>query len=69
MSEWIKVNERLPEPNTTCLWFDGYSSMSGKPMMYVDKIVATEYGFDCIGNYLHNYTHWMPLPQPPETDK
>jgi hypothetical protein len=70
MSEWISVKDRLPNIGEHCLWFDGNATMSDYLRIHIDfTCKAGGNKVDCAVNYLHNYTHWMPLPQPPETDK
>ena len=57
---WIPVTERLPEENYNCLVCDdgfveeGYRNMVGG-------------WYDFHGDRLKFVTHWMPLPQPPES--
>lgn len=59
--KWIPVTERLPEKNYNCLVADdgtivyGYMNFIGEWM-------------DCLGDKLKYVSHWMPLPQPPETE-
>lgn len=67
MSEWIKIEDQVPERNTPCLlWHPSYGIVYG--------------GFDEDGEFCGNYggrwepetlpynnpTHWMPLPEPPQ---
>jgi hypothetical protein len=66
MSEWISVKDRLPEPETLVLSWDG-------------KYIQIEYfgfffGFEfgpatndpVFTNKGYKITHWMPLPEPPK---
>lgn len=64
MSDWISVKDKLPLPMIHVLWFDGNKTMhsSGWCPYYIDDI--DKRGF-MSRNYLHNYTHWMPLPAQP----
>lgn len=62
MSEWIKCSERLAERNQWVLWLDGEKTMR-TPFVHVDRINEKNEAFF---NYLHNYTHWMPLPDAPK---
>ena len=64
MREWIKVSERLPERKRWVLWLDGNKTMHA-PFVHIDYI--NDRNEACV-NYLHNYTHWMPLPAPPEAE-
>lgn len=56
MTDWISVDERLPEPYTNVLTTDG----EGEPVtgMWRDDI-----GWESFYNPF--VTHWMPLPRPP----
>lgn len=65
LPRWIPVSERLPQKNKFVLFLDGKNTMDKCERVYVDKIVESVSGCDCFENYLHNYTHWMPLPEPP----
>ena len=69
-SEWISVEDRLPEEGEKVFYWvvpsSGFSDTSGNP------ILATKPHLH-IGTYrswgaLYRATHWMPLPNPP-TDK
>ena len=62
MSKWIRVCDRLPPIGVKCLWCDGKRTICSVNLYHIDEI--NKYG-DCSENYLHNYTHWMPLPEPP----
>ena len=65
MSEWISVDERLPPAHEWVMWFDGNYTMGHyRPFHHIDKINSRK---EATVNYLHNYTHWMPLPPPPES--
>lgn len=64
MSEWISVKDRLPAIGEWALWLDGEKTMGHHgPFLHVDKINHRKEAFV---NYIHNYTHWMPLPAPPK---
>ena len=69
MSEWISIEERLPEPYQDVLFY-------GKGH---DPLVGKTRGETCIGYYRNAFrfdgrdsvevaevTHWMPLPEPPK---
>lgn len=68
MSEWIGVDERLPEPNLPVLT---YGRKGGVGIGYVTDSSVSEYKRS---NKLYFYarygdklpTHWMPLPEPPK---
>lgn len=61
MSEWISVQDRLPEPPCRCLVYTPYN-------VYGDGMITatfTEFGWMTPG-YIEQITHWMPLPKPPD---
>ncbi|EPV8688296.1 DUF551 domain-containing protein [Pseudomonas aeruginosa] len=67
MSEWIKVEDRMPTPNQTVLAYRKGKKASHGPFFVVAKnreIHPWEYldGDTC----RMNVTHWMPLPAPPQ---
>ena len=65
-SEWISVEERLPEENGRYLVFVDISHLAFENLT---TIAIMEYG-KSHGFYLYNetekVTHWMPLPEPPK---
>ena len=63
MSEWIPVEERLPEPD---VWVLGIYSHGEYEVMYWSGIYHWGAG-DSHGRIAP--THWMPLPDPPEVTK
>ena len=69
MSEWTSVKDRLPDVGDECLWFDGGETISIGLQIHIDTLIKTDYGFDCVVNYLHNYTHWTPLPPLPAQEQ
>lgn len=59
-SEWISVEERLPEKSGRYLV---YGSFAGMPLIcgaHYDKYNG--FGDD-------DFTHWMPLPEPPKPER
>ena len=50
---WISVNDRLPESEEVVLWYD-------KMFNNIDM-----FGLYEPRSHDGDYTHWMPLPQPP----
>ena len=66
-SEWISVDERLPDPGLPILIFTrknryyvGY---------YYKAVVDTTYTGFYADSVKRDVTHWMPMPEPPITDK
>lgn len=80
MSEWISVDERLPEPGDySVLAYSQAGAPDGWPEGGMDMVHAEFYfnditcGLDDDGNQLYTkwhisqgVTHWMPLPDPPK---
>lgn len=58
MSEWISVEDRLPEIGVYVMVFLG--KQGHNPTTY-NFCQYTKFGF-----HLSNVTHWMPLPEPPK---
>ena len=59
MSEWISVDDRLPEYGDKILVHLDYGDIKG--------ILLEEYsGTKFWSRAFNNVTHWMPLPEPPE---
>ena len=59
MSEWIPVEERLPDENTSILVCRG-PNRNRKIAFFRDRFFRSATIID------RNVTHWMPLPNPPE---
>jgi hypothetical protein len=77
MSEWIDVNDRLPEENVVVILSeDGNfeTGWYGHGTEYMSEKLFTGFfihntGYD--GDSAHsqgNVTHWQPLPEPPKED-
>lgn len=67
MSEWISVDDRLPEADGLFL----VASRGAVLMDYYDSAIARMYcspirGFERSEPDLGGVTHWMPLPEPPK---
>ena len=67
--KWISVNDRLPIPGE-CVLFYGRHELQMQPRIYMaryfnenDEGVWDENGYDIL-----DYTHWMPLPEPPKVE-
>ena len=58
--QWISVKDRLPEPNT---WVLVYSKQGSYMNLKVDYITRDGSWFNSL-----LVTHWMPLPQKPESE-
>ena len=63
LSNWISVNERLPEDGVDVLV--GYDFADNDPFIMTYEDGRWFYGID--GDFMlnNNITHWMPLPEPP----
>lgn len=65
MSEWIRVDDRLPEEDGYYLVYG--NSNRGLIFMTSDWYDASVYDW---WHYPHaQVTHWMPLPEPPESEE
>ena len=68
MSEWISVEDRLPDENND--EFICYvSNKNDKSVDFVSAFVYEngEFGDTKYGNNFNKWlTHWMPLPEPPK---
>lgn len=60
---WIPVSERLPADGVWVLWFN--KSWSCQLVVAKRDGESLDWGGDLAGT-LHGFTHWMPLPHPPE---
>ena len=59
MSEWISVEDRLPNIGQNVLTYDGHNRVfCSVRQNHQFKIHYTVWDHD-------NVTHWMPLPEPP----
>lgn len=73
MSEWISVEERLPElfedVLTYCINVSGETYALGERYMAVDRLVKWNDGYrTCFrtDRFFGEVTHWMPLPKEPK---
>lgn len=62
MSEWISVKKRLPEESGYYLVFMAYGRMDVMSYIETNKCFLGYCGYA-----MKNVTHWMPLPELPET--
>jgi hypothetical protein len=60
---WIPVSERLPEEGEWVLWFN--KSWDCPIVVARRDGKSLDWGGDLCWT-LHGFTHWMPLPEPPE---
>lgn len=58
MSEWISVEDKLPEKTLSLLIFNG--SFIDIGCFFCDEYFITDKGS------VLDVTHWMPLPEPPK---
>lgn len=64
MSEWISVQNELPEKLTRVIIFDngGFGAVTG-------RLGSSGWYLEGSLDFHANITHWMPLPEPPEQPK
>ena len=63
MSDWISVEERLPEESPYAI-LAGRAESTGVPMVTEARFIGGE--FLCLTfGAIKDVTHWMPLPSPP----
>ena len=69
LPQWISVKDRLPEINNRrsedVLMLDEYGKMSVKSFKIVNNEIVVDWG-EAGARPLSDFTHWMPLPKPPE---
>lgn len=72
VNRWIPCNERMPEPNETVLyvWRSKYGNVSVLHGWHFENLVENAWHQSGIGMSRPNeeVTHWMPLPEPPESE-
>lgn len=72
MSQWISIKDGMPEIEsedgdcsaTVLIFMDGRKMISG--FYCIEDEAWYDDGGDIIDSYLHDVTHWMQLPEPPE---
>lgn len=66
-SEWISVEERLPEyMENVIVFFSGINRAEGSVLPRIDTSCRTYHLGFLLENIYGPVTHWMPLPEPPE---
>ena len=65
MAEWISVKERLPEEGEKVLWFDR-DDMEVGSVFRSRGVTFVSTSLDLFD--IAEYTHWMPLPEPPKEE-
>ena len=63
MDNWISVEDKLPEKGELVLFCDSKNTICRDRQIYLDLLDNRN---EAVYNYLHNYTHWQPLPSPPK---
>jgi len=69
--QWISVEDRLPEignrRSKDVLILDEYGEMSVEPFEIINNEIVVEWG-EAGARPLSDFTHWMPLPEPPKEE-
>jgi len=68
MSEWISVDDRLPEKGQECIVYGGETGVMVDTFedRHADNGWFIELQSWCGRNEEHKVAFWMPLPDPPE---
>jgi len=68
--QWISVRERMPPPEVKVLWWNETADQSGvSSYEYMSHCNDTMIEWGDAGYLsIKNFTHWMPLPEPPEKE-
>lgn len=68
MSEWIRVEDKMPEDGVGVLVTDGTDVSAGRRRWgyWHPHEVDIDYGSGADISFEDRVTHWMPLPAPPE---
>jgi hypothetical protein len=69
--QWISVKDRLPPPEVKVLWWNETADQAGvSSYEYMSHCNDTMIEWGDAGYIsIKNFTHWMPLPKPPEDAK
>ena len=69
-NKWISVDERLPEEDTVFLtWREDYTDGDAAVLYHRSNVGFVVFNTQCPDVYLKagdKFTHWMPLPLPPQ---
>jgi hypothetical protein len=72
LNNWISVKDRLPKINKRMsedvLILDEFGEMSVEPFEIVNNEIVVDWGEAGL-RPLSDFTHWMPLPEPPKEEK
>ena len=68
--QWVSVNDRLPKDREAVLWLhDKQINIVGYYIEEVNLVLLVDLHKDEIGLDIKYFTHWTPLPEPPEDEK
>lgn len=66
MSEWISVDDSLPEPNVNVLTIDEDNYQETAILYPASMILTYTWRRTGLEHMKGEVTHWMPLPEPPK---
>ena len=64
MSEWIRVEEKLPEPGVRVLIARPYEQ--GQPLRVEQASYSVSGWWRVYGTNVKRVKYWMPMPEPPQ---
>jgi hypothetical protein len=66
-TEWISVEERLPDFESPVLVFRKRSTLPPWKTIMMDRfVIVSDANFRSYWNTFDDVTHWQPLPEPPK---